>query len=211
MDALRPDPADNGWTPTDEKVLGPAQLSAPVAGSVAVDVPGPDDLEAFQDLTYEQLARARGLDAASDQRLGELRLPRPGRDRPEPAAVSMAAPAPSSAPAPAPGESAGRLVTEGRAPTAEIERPATDGALATWPPAGGLPVAPVRVPTKNLGPVPSKHRPGSSTRRGRGGAAVVLLVLVLVALAAWYFSLGPGRHHHSGGPAAAPTVPATRY
>jgi len=73
--------------------------------------------------------------------------------------------------------------------------PATS--VPTWPPPGGLPVTPSPPLAPNLGPLPSKHRPGSG-RLARWRRSLAGLLLVAAAAAAgWYFVVGPGHHHQT--------------
>lgn len=241
MDHLHPDPTD-GWIPTAERVIEPTQLAGPEPGGVGgrpagfgpphragAASPAPltaDDLEALEDLTFAEIARARGLDPDAVERLA-IRPPRPRPSASTATVVSAPLTATATAPAPvtedtpsarnghdqptaappgwlAPVEPA-VMETIRIAPPAPVRpRPAVvhevpAPQLPVWPPVGGAaPVAPAPL-DKRLGPVPSKHRryPGARARRQRMAAAVILLAAG-AGTAAWFAT----RSHVPGAPAS---------
>jgi hypothetical protein len=120
MDVLqgpRTSTATVDWAPSAEKVLNHEELVAPDTGPEL----GDPDLGALEDLTFAELARARGLDPDAIEPIGRL-----GR--------SGAAPPPETF-----GRDRFRTVpaaVRGVAPTPWPPRGAGGDGLPTWPPAG---------------------------------------------------------------------------
>jgi putative serine protease PepD len=90
MDFSRARDEGPAWEPTADKVLGLDQLADMGTGPAP---PPDDDLQDLGDLTYAQLAQARGLDPEALDRLADLRLPRPSR-------TTDSGPHPSAGPSP---------------------------------------------------------------------------------------------------------------
>lgn len=119
--------------------------------------------------------------------------PSPAAGFAPPTRTAAFAPLPAPAPTPRP-----------RPTSAPVDRSTLVQPMPTWPPPGERPEwSPRPAAGKQLGPVPSKHRPDPRrTARRRGLAAVVLLAVVVASV--WYFALRP---EHTG-PPPAPAHPA---
>ena len=132
-----------------------------------------EDFDALEDLTYAELAQARGVDPAAIERLSGVKLERPpGRPAPAP---------PLPTPTPPPPRPAVRPVAAAPPPPPPPAAPAAP-VLPTWPPEGHA-GAPVRARQQ----WPRRRR--APLRPFRVIAAVALLGAV--AAAAWYFLLRP--------------------
>jgi hypothetical protein len=141
-----------------------------------------DDLDALEDLTYAELAAARGVDPAAVERLTGVRLGRP------PARPGLGPPPPHLPNEPATAPPAPALTQPG--PVGAPPPPAAPApdALPTWPPPGHMAPAghhPLRPRSRWAG-----LRRGSFRRRRRALGAIALLAVA--AAAAWYFLLRPG-------------------
>lgn len=185
-------PSDHEWAPSAEKVLDHGQLAAdqpaadrraadqraaerPVADPVALAADS--DLDALGDLTFAELARARGLDPDAIDQLGLLPArPGPALERFQPIARPTRAASPARPPI------------------------APERSLPTWPPAGEAPTWSASGPaSRGLGPVRSRHRPYPGRRPGRARRLIAIAVLAVVAgsgAAAWgvaHRRTGPSR------------------
>lgn len=205
--------------------FGPPRVVAAMAAHPGA-APAPDDPDALEDLTYEQLAKARGLDPATSDPLSKVKLkPRParpaagddlaGRPTPEKRAAAPARPGEGSgAGAPGARPPAAAKTPIGAARTPAARRPASVSAAAliqpipTWPPAGAhVERPPARLTDKNIGPVPSRRRP-SPGRRTAGRVMIGLLLLLVALVAAWYFLVKERHGVHPALTAPAVTAPA---
>jgi hypothetical protein len=184
-------PADQ-WAPSAEKVLGPAQLTGGDLTAAAPDTglpaprpagfgpprdtgPGSNrasgrpvlsaaDLDALEDLTFAELAQARGLDAAALPRLVALKRPR------------CDGPPPGAAPGPAPVAPRSILPTD---------------ALPTWPPPGLVAAWSTAPTSKHLGPLRGRHRGYLQRRSGWARLMAAALAFAGAGVAVWILVLRP--------------------
>jgi hypothetical protein len=154
MDFSRARDEGPAWEPTADKVLGLDQLAdlgTTAAGSPGPAMPAEDDLQDLGDLTYAQLAQARGLDPEAMDRLADLKLPRPSR-------AVEAGPRPpvgASSTVPAPGSSVPALAPTVPVPLAASTTPAPPAMVA----AAGSSVPPTVAAAASTVPVPAPTVP----------------------------------------------------
>jgi hypothetical protein len=209
-------PADQ-WAPSAEKVLGPAQLTGGDLTAAAPDTglpaprpagfgpprdtgPGSNrasgrpvlsaaDLDALEDLTFAELAQARGLDAAALPRLGALKRPR--CDGPPPGAAPGPTPVTPRPDTPRP---VTRRPVAARPVAARPVAPRSilpTDALPTWPPPGLVAAWSTAPTSKDLGPLRGRHRGYLQRRSGWARLMAAALAFAGAGVAVWILVLRP--------------------
>jgi hypothetical protein len=153
MDFSRARDEGPAWEPTADKVLGLDQLADMGTGPAP---PPDDDLQDLGDLTYAQLAQARGLDPEALDRLADLRLPRPSRTSdggphpsagPSPTVSAPVSTVPAVAPtAPAPASTVAAPASTVAAPASTVSARATMVPAAASTDAAAAPTVPAPAP-----------------------------------------------------------------